>query len=339
MNKAIFLFGLLVFFSCGSQTGHVELPVNEKKMNGLSLVSMNKFLDKDEVLPILKTNANWTSVIPFAFLPAENAPGLVFDSEWQWLGERIAGAEEAVRLMHTNGISVMLKPQIWVGRGVFTGKIQMQNEEDWKQFEEEYADYIMAFGKLAEREGVEMLCIGTEMHHVAVDRPAFWKELIRDLRAIYSGKLTYAENWDCYAEVPFWEELDFIGVDAYFPIAEGNNPPEKKLYDAWSDLESELSEFAAKSDRKIIFTEYGYRSISTCAEAPWNYKSESKVSEEAQCKALSALYDVMWDKSYFAGGFLWKWYPDHANAGGSKNSMFTVQNKKAEELVRKRYGS
>lgn len=338
MNRTVFLFALLVFFSCGSQTGGVEIPAIEKKVNGLSLVSMNKLLDKEEILPILQTNANWTSVIPFAFLPDENKPGLVFDSEWQWIGERIEGAVEAIQLMHKSNVSVMLKPQIWVGRGVFTGEIQMNNESDWKKFEQEYGNFILTFAKLAEREKVEMLCVGTEMHHVAVDRPFFWKELIKEIRIVYSGKVTYAENWDCYDQVPFWNDLDFIGIDAYFPIAEGNNPSDRKLYEGWKKLDLELSSYSEKLDKSIIFTEYGYRSIAACAESPWNYKSESNVSEQAQYRALKALYDVMWEKPYFAGGFLWKWYPDHINAGGSKNTMFTVQNKKAEELVRSRYG-
>ena len=343
MNKLVFLFLVLTFFSCDSQTQSIDAlqsieNQDFEKMNGLSLVSMNRLLEASEVPYILRSNANWTSVIPFAFLPSQDAPGLTFNSEWQWKGERIDGAKNAIQLMHENGVSVMLKPQIWVGHGVFTGKIEMQNEKDWKQLEDEYGSYILTFAKLAEEEKVEMICIGTEMHEFAVQRADFWKSLIKDLREIYSGKLTYAENWDCYSEVSFWTDLDFIGIDAYFPIAEGNNPSEGKLREAWDKLESEFSEFSTHVDMQIVFTEYGYRSIANCAEAPWNYKSESKISERAQERALSALYDAIWDKPYFAGGFLWKWYPDHEKAGGSKNNMFTVQNKAAEKLVREVYG-
>ena len=69
----------------------------------------------------------------------------------------------------------------------------------------------------------------------------YFKQLIKDVRAVYAGKLTYAENWDCYADVPFWSDLDYIGMDAYFPIAEGSNPSEQELEEGWSNLEQEFA--------------------------------------------------------------------------------------------------
>lgn len=32
----------------------------------------------------------------------------------------------------------MVKPQIWVWRGEFTGTIKMENEENWKLLEDSY---------------------------------------------------------------------------------------------------------------------------------------------------------------------------------------------------------
>jgi hypothetical protein len=88
-----------------------------------------------------------------------------------------------------------------------------------------------------------------------------------------------------------------------------------------------------------LFTEFGYRSIQKCADEPWSYdRSKTDLqSQEAQARALKVLFETFWDEEYFAGGFLWKWYPKHAKAGGSRDTMFTVQNKKAEAVVRKAY--
>jgi hypothetical protein len=41
-----------------------------------------------------------------------------------------------------------------------------------------------------------------------------------EIRKIYTGKLTYAANWDDFDKVPFWKELDYIGIDAYFPLSD-----------------------------------------------------------------------------------------------------------------------
>lgn len=336
--KKIVLFACVIPFGiCHAQFPDNDVDIEQSPINGISLVSMNKFFSDAELEPICDIHANWVSVIPFAFLPALNDPHLVFDGEWQWLGERIAGTNEAVKLLHNTSISVMIKPQIWVGQGEFTGKISMISEADWLTFEVAYADYILKFAELAEKERVELFCIGTEMQEVIKQRPLFLTNLIDSIKTVYSGKLTYAENWDSYTEVNFWNQVDYIGIDAYFPIASGDNPSEKMLRSGWERREIEIKAYAEKQNKQVLFTEYGYRSIASCAEAPWDYSQKSKISEHAQCKALNALYEVMWDKPYFAGGFLWKWYPDHVNSGGHKSDCFTVQNKKAEEVVRRRY--
>ena len=55
-----------------------------------------------------------------------------------------------------------------------------------------------------------------------------WVQLINKTRTIYKGQLTYAANYDNYHEVDFWEHLDFIGINAYFPL----RSPTEKLPDA-----------------------------------------------------------------------------------------------------------
>ena len=38
-----------------------------------------------------------------------------------------------------------------------------------------------------------------------INRPKYWYHLIEKIKAIYSGQLTYAENWDSYQTVPFFD--------------------------------------------------------------------------------------------------------------------------------------
>ena len=62
--------------------------------------------------------------------------------------------------------------------------------------ETSYKDYILTYAKAAEELNAEMLCIGTELEQFVIERPNFWKKLIREIRNVYKGKLTYAANWD-----------------------------------------------------------------------------------------------------------------------------------------------
>ena len=177
------------------------------------------------------------------------------------------------------------------------------------------------------------------MGRFARQRTDYWIELIHQLRDIYSGKLTYGENWDASFKIEFWKELDFIGIDAYFPISDKRQPTSQQLQDGWGKLLPKLKGLSIENNRKIVFTEYGYRSIEQCAKKPWDYNLDNEMSEDHQVQALKALYNNVWSQDYFAGGFIWKWFPDHNKAGGPNDKMFTVQNKKAQKLVKSIYSS
>ncbi|OFZ67557.1 MAG: hypothetical protein A3D92_17655, partial [Bacteroidetes bacterium RIFCSPHIGHO2_02_FULL_44_7] len=259
MRNLVFFFSLFAFSFLWAQNPFV-FGNGFGKINGLNLVSMDRLLDTSEIHPISAINANWAAVIPYGFVPGLHDPGLIFETEWQWIGERIPGVEAASRRLHSRGIHVMLKPQLWIGHGEFSGDLSMNSEEDWQQFEARYMDYILSYASIAKNERIEMLCIGTEMKLFVQARPEFWQRLIKAVRSIYRGKITYAENWDAYAEVPFWKQVDFIGIDAYFPLAKGEHPKPKKLLASWKLIRDELSAFSEIHDRKVLFTEYGYRS-------------------------------------------------------------------------------
>jgi len=135
--------------------------------------------------------------------------------------------------MKDQGIDVLLKPQIWIGRGDYTGHIKLKTEEAWKTLEDSYTAYIMRFVHIAANEKIGMFCIGTELDSFVKERPAYWQQLIKNIREIYTGKLTYAGNWDSYKHVSFWNELDFIGVDAYFPLSEEKTPDATTVTKNW----------------------------------------------------------------------------------------------------------
>lgn len=338
MEKSILLLIITLIFSCNSQVVLEEKnKVETEKINGLSLVSENSDLMQSHIGPMLNVNCNYAAVIPFGFISALDNPNLSFDSKWQWKGEKIIGTESSIDILHENGIKVMVKPQLWVGRGDFTGKIEMNSEKDWDEFEKGYEAYILSFAKIAEKHNAELFCMGTELNRFVMARSDFWLHLITEIRSVYSGKITYAENWDCYSRVPFWNELDYVGVDAYFPISDNVKPSKKELLEGWELVQNDLQKVSEKNGKQILFTEFGYRSITSCAKAPWDYNNGGEADQEAQEKTLSALFETVWAKEYMAGGFLWKWYPAHGEAGGKSDTKFTVQNKKAENLLRDVY--
>ncbi len=337
MQNVLFFFLAFLFFSCQSQVSNELVDIELEKINGVNLVSENELLNLNQITPLLNLKSNYAAVIPFSFMPAADSPKLTFDSKWQWIGEKVDGVDESIKILHQNGFKIMVKPQIWIGHGTFTGYIEMNSKKDWLIFEKAYQEYILTFAKLSEKYHVEILCIGTELNQFVTERPKFWKDLIAEIKSVYSGKLTYAENWDCYDKVPFWEQIDYIGIDAYFPLSDNAKPKKSELVESWFPIVEKLKDISEKENRPILFTEYGYRSMTFAAKKPWDFSIKGKIDEDTQVESLKALYESLWDKGFFAGGFLWKWHPNHSSAGGGSNSAFTVQNKKAEQIVRFQY--
>jgi hypothetical protein len=325
--KSSYFFLLLISVSCFAQT----------KINGISFVASNREITIEAIQPVIAIHANWVALMPYGFMKSETDSTIVFNSKRQWINERKEGIEKTTKLFKNQKVKIMLKPQIWIPNGGFTGHIKMKSEKEWKALENSYEKFILFYAKIAQTSKVELFCIGTEMNAFVVARPLFWKALIVKIKSDYKGKITYAENWDTYKTVPFIASLDYIGIDAYFPLDTTKTPTIKSLETSWQPLKKEMQLVSKKHNKKILFTEYGYQSKNYSAFEPWDHSKTRTVNLKAQENALSALYTQFWAADWFAGGFLWKWYDNHNEAGGINDSDYTVQNKPSEEIVKKYY--
>ena len=103
-----------------------------------------------------------------------------------------------------------------------------------------------------------------------------WRRLVARLRTVYSGRLGYAANFDQYHMVNFWDALDLMGVNAYFPLRHRLLAPDEDLYatikDGWSDVLTALATFRREqglSGRNLVFTELGYTWRENSTIEPW----------------------------------------------------------------------
>ena len=310
----------------------------QNKINGVSFVASPYPIDTSHMRQVEKANANWVAIMPFGFMPSLNAPEIQYDVSGQWWGERIEGARQTIRIAHQQGLRVMLKPQLWIRHGAFTGDISMTTEIDWQQLERSYQEFILAFAKLAQEENVRLFCIGTELHSFVNQRSKFWENLVTKVKKIYSGQLTYAENWDKISDVCFWDKLDYIGVDAYFPISRDKTPTVAQSKTGWKNHVPLLKGLSTTYQTPVLFTEYGYRSVDYAGKEPWNSsRNYGQVNLEAQENLLTGLFKSVWDQPWFTGGFLWKWYAKYEGSGGPDDNRFTPQNKPALQTIARFY--
>lgn len=305
------------------------------EFKGVSFSAANKKTSAADIAPIAAVNANWISIVPYGFLKDNE---IIYDSKYQWVGERPEAIRACVKLAKEEGLKVMIKPHIWIGHGSYTGHFQCESEEDWKKLEASYQRYILEFVEIAVQEKVDLFCIGTEWGKFVEMRPDFWKSLIAKIRESYQGKLIYAANWDDYQKVPFWSELDYIGIDSYFPLSLTENPKMPELIKSWKTIMPLIEQYASASKKKVVFTEFGFKSTTKATISPWEHQDDGKFSEKVQNMAYRSFFATIWKKSWFKGGFVWKWYHNHQHAGGQGDLDFTPQNKLAEETIRKYYG-
>ncbi|AZJ34283.1 glycoside hydrolase [Tenacibaculum singaporense] len=327
--KLLLVSFILFMGSCTSQS---------KKINGVSFVASSKEITNQHIDDVKKVSANYVTLMPFGFVKNLSSPNVIYNSKKQWFGETKEGVKQYAKEFQQSKIKIMLKPQIWVWNGVYTGSIKMNSEDEWRKLERSYEDFILAFAKVAEEINAEIFCIGTELEQFVKNRPEYWKKLIKKIRKVYFGKLTYAANWDEFKRVDFWEDLDFIGIDAYFPLSDQKSPTLKDFEKGWQPHKNEVIQVQSKFNKPVLFTEYGYRSVNFTGKEPWNSgRIEGDVNLENQQKALQALYNQFWKEDWFAGGFVWKWFHNHKEVGGEDNNRFTPQNKPAELTIKKMY--
>ena len=105
-----------------------------------------------------------------------------------------------------------------------------------------------------------------------------WRNLIDDVREVYSGRITYAANFDQYHQVGFWDALDVIGINAYFPLRSdldrtADDPALAQAFTAsWSatlDAFEGLVERDGLQGRPFLFTEMGYTRRAGATLEPW----------------------------------------------------------------------
>ncbi|MBD0823826.1 glycoside hydrolase family 113 [Aestuariibaculum marinum] len=327
--KRFIIIGLMVLLSSCDIAS-----VANKKINGVSFVASRDSINNTHVTPVINLQANYVAIMPFGFIRNLEHPRITYNSNRQWFGETKEGVQQYVKAFKTQRIRVMIKPQIWVSRGEFTGKIKMNTEDAWTELEETYSGFILDFAKVAEETQTGLFCIGTELETFIDHRPEFWSELISRIRKVYSGKLTYAANWNEYNRTPFWNQLDFIGIDSYFPVSNLKTPSVESCKQGWESYKPQLKIFSENLKKPVLFTEFGYRSVDYAGNQPWESdRRMNAVNLEAQLNATQALFETFWNENWFAGGFIWKWHHKHDSSGGEENFMFTPQNKPVEVLV------
>lgn len=244
-----------------------------------------------------------------------------------------------ITLAHSLGLKVMLKPHVDLGDdpGHWRGQIgQSFAQTQWSVWFASYQNFINHYAQLAQTYNVEQFCVGTELS-ATQDQAVRWRTVITDVRSHYTGTLTYAANWD-NAVLTWWDAVDLIGVDAYYPLTHKCDPTIAELEAGWEPYVTALATLSSTWGKPIIFAEMGYRSQDCNNQHPWDWQVNGTVDLQEQADAYQAAFESVYDQSWFTGVFWWVWDTDPF-AGGPCDDGYTPHNKPAEDVLRSWYGA
>ncbi len=313
-------------------------PVNTK-IDGLTMVAPPKPFPVDPMGHIQSVGAGWIAVVPYAFTRPGEASLRYHTNGGQWWGETPAGTAETILTAHRAGVKTMLKPQVYIPGG-WTGALDFATDAEWEQWEAGYTKYITHMALIADTTHAELFCIGTEFNNAINKRTGYWRNLIAQIKTIYHGQLVYSSNWDDWERVPFWNDLDYIGLGGYFPLLEAETPDFDALCNAWKPIRDKLKKFSLQQNKPVLFSEFGYLSVNNCGWRNWELENGIKsrpVNQQAQANCYDALFATFYPEPWWAGGFLWKWFPNGEGHEGYPERDYTPQGKLGETVIKKWY--
>jgi hypothetical protein len=285
--------------------------------------------------------AGWISLTPFGRMDDLDSTDILHDFEIpvEENEERIRRTALAVR---AHGMRVALIPHLWVVSGQWRGRIDPGSEDGWRQWFDAYEEFLLRFARLAAGIEADLFSVGVEFASSTNDREERWRELIARVREVYPGPLTYSANWDEVEWVPFWDALDVVGVNAFWPLAARPGERHEAMLARAEAVAGELAGLAFHFNRHVIFTEFGVKSATDSALAPWEWPEHcgSLADDEAyQAEAYEAVLEAFAGRPWFGGLFVWKYFSDPWDGTQEPRAGFGVRGKAAEEVLARWYGA
>ncbi|MEK4512172.1 glycoside hydrolase family 113 [Paenibacillus sp. FSL K6-2524] len=275
------------------------------------------------------TQVNWTAIAFSAMQKTAHSTEIPFwenptvsDDEVKW----------AIHKARSLGLKICLKPIVNCSDGTWRAHINFFDkdvpcEPKWSQWFHSYNRYIIHYARIAEETGCEMFCIGCEM--VQTDRrETEWRNLISEVRAVYSGLITY--NCDKYQEdnVSWWDALDIISSSGYYPIHD------------WELQLDRIETVVMEYNKPFFFMEAGCPSRTGSSAIPNDWMLVGNPNESEQAEFYRTMFSACEARSWVQGFMLWDWpavlYPQEI---APTNDDYCVFGKEAESVIAEHYVS
>lgn len=283
------------------------------------------------------SGATWVAITPFGRVGDLTGRGVDPSFERPFADNR-EDVRRAIRMAHARGLSVMLVPHLWVESGEWRAKIDPPTDAAWDTWAKSYGAFVKGWAEVAESTHADLFSAGVELRSwVTTTRAPSFIALLHELRGIYKGPITYSANWDDVDHTLVLGELDVVGVNAFYPLADKDGAPFETLLEGGRRVAQRVRELADTWSKPVLFTEIGYTTRRDPAIRPWEWPDAMKdvrVDETAQADAYRALLAPLLDEPRFMGFFVWRVYADPDDVSQEAEWGFSPRGKLAELVMR-----
>ncbi len=283
-----------------------------------------------------KLGVNWIAITPYGRMWDEQSTDILMDFEAPYEDTRAAIAK-MVEQAHERDMRVLLVPHIWIEAGGFRLHVDPGSEARWKAFLSSYREFILAWAADSSASRVDAFAIGQECQSFSGSHLEFWTSLIRDVRAIYPGLVTYSANWwEEVSDVLFWDQLDLVGVNAFYELGWQDNTLYENHVKA-EEARDELAYISRTLGMPVFFTEIGYMARPNATFQPhvWpEHADGSAVDEAAQTRGFEVMFQYFLPEPWFSGLFIWRYYSNIDDVSQEPITGFSPHAKQAEGFLR-----
>jgi hypothetical protein len=284
-----------------------------------------------------RMGATWIAVTPFGRVADLRGTGVDLTFEAPFEGNERA-VRRAIEMAHAHGLRVMLVPHLWVESGEWRALIDPKTDEGWARWADSYGAFVLTWARVAEEEAAEMFSAGVELRTwVTGPRAPSFSALVRQIRGLYHGALTYSANWDDVEDTVVLGDLDVIGINAFYPLAEHDGAGWGDLLAGGRRVRDRVHALAEAWEKPVLFTEIGYTTRRDPAVKPWIWPdgmTDVRIDQQAQADAYRALLAPILEEPDFAGFFVWRVYSDPDDVSQEAEWGFSPRGKLAELVVR-----
>lgn len=284
-----------------------------------------------------RMGATWVSLTPFGRTWDLKPTGIDLTFEAPF-GENRKNILRAMNQAHARGLKVLLVPHLWVETGGWRALIDPGDEAAWKRWTDAYRSFVLTWAEVAREGAAEMFSVGVELRSwVTTPHAASMRAIIADVRKVYPGLVTYSANWDDVQDTMILGDLDVIGINAFYPLADHEGASITELMAGGRNVASGIESLARSTGLPVVLTEIGYTTRPDPAVKPWEWPDamkDVKVDQKAQAEAYTALIAPLLDARFCAGFFLWRTYADPDDVSQEAEWGFSPRGKLSELVVR-----